>query len=101
MTGHAKVRELERENAALKAENEQLKQVLFSRDKHRYNALRAEEAAAATAAAAAAVAGQRAAEQSADADKVAQELARRVEKQGTEIEQLKNLMQLCQTRITK
>ena len=90
MTGHARAKTLERENAALKAENEQLKQVLFSRDKHRYNALRAEEAAAATAAAAAAVAGQRAAEQRArDADKVAQELARRVEKQGVEIERLK------------
>ena len=90
MTGHAKVRELEQENAALKAENEQLKQVLFSRDKHRYNALRAEEAAAATAAATAAQAAQRAAEQrEREADKIAQELARRVEKQGVEIERLK------------
>ena len=90
MTGHAKVKTLERENAVLRAENAELKQVLFSRDKHRYNAIRAEEAAAATAAAAAAQAAQRAAEQRArDADKVAQELARRVEKQGAEIEQLK------------
>lgn len=90
MTGHAKARELERENAALKAENEQLKQVLFSRDKHRYFAIRAEEAAAATAAAAAAQAAQRAAEQrEREADKIAQELARRVEKQGVEIERLK------------
>lgn len=90
MTGHAKARELERENNALKAENEQLKQVLFSRDKHHYFALRAEEAAAATAAAAAAQAAQRAAEQrEREADKIAQELARRVEKQGVEIERLK------------
>lgn len=90
MTGHAKARELEREKAALQAENEQLKQVLFSRDKHRYFALRAEEAEAALAAAAAAQAAQRAAEQrEREADKIAQELARRVEKQGVEIERLK------------
>lgn len=90
MTGHARAKELERENNALRAENEQLKQVLFSRDKHRYNAIRAEEAAAATAAAAAAQAAQRAAEQrEREADKMAQELARRVEKQGAEIAHLK------------
>lgn len=90
MTGHARAKELERENNALRAENEQLKQVLFSRDKHRYFALRAEEAEAALAAAAAAQAAQRAAEQrEREADKIAQELARRVEKQGVENERLK------------
>lgn len=90
MTGHSRAKALERENAVLRAENAELKQALFSREKHRYFALRAEEAAAATAAAAAAQAAQRAAEQrEREADKIAQELARRVEKQGAEIEQLK------------
>lgn len=38
MTGHAKVKRLERENAALQEENAQLKQALFSRQKGRYSA---------------------------------------------------------------
>ena len=90
LSGKSEVKKLKREISALKSENEQLKQVLFSRDKHRYFAIRAEEAAAATAAAAAAQAAQRAAEQrEREADKMAQELARRVEKQSVEIERLR------------
>ena len=38
MTGHAKAKRLERENAALQEENAQLKQALFSRQKGRYSA---------------------------------------------------------------
>ena len=44
MTGHARARELEQQNAALREENEQLKQARFSRQKTQY---RAEMAAAA------------------------------------------------------
>lgn len=38
VTGHAKAKKLERENAALREENDQLKQALFSRQKGRYSA---------------------------------------------------------------
>ena len=38
VTGHAKAKRLERENAALQEENAQLKQALFSRQKGRYSA---------------------------------------------------------------
>jgi cell division protein FtsB len=38
VTGHAKAKRLERENAALQEENTQLKQALFSRQKGRYSA---------------------------------------------------------------
>ncbi|MBV7439742.1 plasmid recombination protein [Aeromonas sp. sif2416] len=38
ISGHAKAQKLERENAALREENAQLKQVLFSRQKGRYSA---------------------------------------------------------------
>ena len=38
VAGHAKAKKLERENAALREENDQLKQALFSRQKGRYSA---------------------------------------------------------------
>lgn len=38
MSGHAKAKKLERENAVLREENDQLKQALFSRQKGRYSA---------------------------------------------------------------
>ena len=38
VTGHAKAKRLERENAVLQEENAQLKQALFSRQKGRYSA---------------------------------------------------------------
>ncbi len=44
VTGHAKAKRLERENAALQEENAQLKQALFSRQKGRYSADNLEKA---------------------------------------------------------
>jgi hypothetical protein len=44
VTGHAKAKKLERENAALQEENTQLKQALFSRQKGRYSADKLEQA---------------------------------------------------------
>jgi len=49
MIGHAKAQKLERENAALREENAQLKQVLFSRQKGRYSADNVAQAQQATA----------------------------------------------------
>lgn len=97
VTGKSPAKDLKRENAALKAENEELKQALFCREKQRYFALRAKELEEALAAAAAAEQAQKEAQQrereaqqrEREADKVAQELARRVEKQGVELSHLK------------
>lgn len=86
VTGHARARELEQQNAALREENAQLKQVLFSRQKTRYRAEMAAAAEKALKDAAKAVEGQKsAAMELLKAEIRVQQLQEIIERQANEI----------------
>ena len=86
MTGHARARELEQQNAALREENEQLKQARFSRQKTQYRAEMAAAAEKALEDAAKAVEGQKSAVMALlNAEVRAQQLQETIHQQANEI----------------
>lgn len=90
MSGHARARELEQENAQLRERMAKLEQVLFSRQKTRYRAEMAAAAERALAEAEAAGIAQRAAERAQrEAMKQVQVLSQQIQQRDTEIEVLK------------
>lgn len=93
VTGHAKAKKLERENAALREENDQLKQALFSRQKGRYSADLLEKAKQAELAAEIAQRALGEAKQELlslkwDAGQIVKQLETQIGKQGAEITKL-------------
>ncbi|MGL4757619.1 MAG: plasmid recombination protein [Aeromonadaceae bacterium] len=90
MTGHARAKELERENGQLRQRVAQLEQVLFSRQKTLYRAEMAAAAERALAEAEAAGIAQSAAERAQrEAMRQVQELSQQIQQRDTEIEVLK------------